>query len=214
MRIGACALVMLALLTRHAAQAASLPPTASTTGLVVADQRLAAEAGVDILRQGGNAIDAAVAVGYAEAVVNPCCGNIGGGGFLTTHLADGRDIFLNFRETAPAAATREMYLDRRRPASPRRQPARLEGGRRPGSVLGLDTALLKYGRCRAQAVMAPAIRLAREGFVLTAADADILGPRCAATSPGPGSGTHLPALGRTPPQAGDRLRQPELALKP
>ncbi|HEY4041359.1 MAG TPA: gamma-glutamyltransferase, partial [Rhodopila sp.] len=72
-----------------------MPPTESKTGLVVSAQRLAAEAGVEILRQGGNAIDAAVAVGYAEAVVNPCCGNIGGGGFLTAHLADGRDIFLN-----------------------------------------------------------------------------------------------------------------------
>ena len=91
--------------------AASLPATESGSGMVVSAQRLAAEAGVAILRQGGNAIDAAVAVGYAEAVVNPCCGNIGGGGFLTAHLADGRAVFLNFRETAPAAATREMYLD-------------------------------------------------------------------------------------------------------
>src|SRR5271165_6768265 len=92
-------------------RAASLPPTASSTGLVVSSRRLAAEAGVDILRQGGNAIDAAVAVGYAEAVVNPCCGNIGGGGFLIAHLSDGRDFVLDFREAAPAAASRDMYLD-------------------------------------------------------------------------------------------------------
>src|ERR1700755_1728399 len=92
-------------------RAASLPPIESTTGLVVSAQHLAADAGVAVMRQGGNAIDAAVAVGYAEAVVNPCCGNIGGGGFMTAHLADGRDIFLNFRETAPAAASRDMYLD-------------------------------------------------------------------------------------------------------
>ena len=98
----ACVLMLIG-----AAHAASLPPVESTSGLVVSAQHLAAEAGVDILRRGGNAIDAAVAVGYAEAVVNPCCGNIGGGGFLTAHLADGRDIFINFRETAPAAASRE-----------------------------------------------------------------------------------------------------------
>src|ERR1700677_1252665 len=101
---------LLGLLIALPAQAATLPPTESTTGLVVSAQHLAAEAGVEILRQGGNAIDAAVAVGYAEAVVNPCCGNIGGGGFLTAHLSDGRDIFINFRENAPAAAGRDMYL--------------------------------------------------------------------------------------------------------
>src|SRR5471030_3032850 len=103
--------VALSCLLPAAARAASLPPTESTSGMVVSAQHLAAEAGVEILRQGGNAIDAAVAVGYAEAVVNPCCGNIGGGGFMVLHLADGRDRFINFRETAPAAATEKMYLD-------------------------------------------------------------------------------------------------------
>src|SRR6202044_4078931 len=97
-------------LSAHAANAAALPPPESTAGLVVSAQRLASEAGVEILRQGGNAVDAAVAVGYAEAVVNPCCGNIGGGGFLTAHLSYGGDIFINFRENAPAAAGRDMYL--------------------------------------------------------------------------------------------------------
>lgn len=212
LRIGACALVMLALLTRHAAQAASLPPTASTTGLVVSDQRLAAEAGVDILRQGGNAIDAAVAVGYAEAVVNPCCGNIGGGGFLTAHLPDGRDIFLNFRETAPAAATREMYLDQAGQPVP---GASLHGWKAvavPGSVLGLDTALLKYGTMPRQAVMAQAIRLARQGFVLTAADAAIMARGAPLLRQDPEAARIFLRSDQTPPQAGDRLRQPELAL--
>ena len=80
-------------------------------GMVVSAQRYASEVGVRILAQGGNAIDAAVAVGYALAVVDPCCGNIGGGGFMTIHLKDGRDTFINFRETAPGAATAAMYLD-------------------------------------------------------------------------------------------------------
>ena len=166
------------------AEAASPPPVESTSGLVVSAQNLAAAAGVDILRQGGNAIDAAVAVGYAEAVVNPCCGNIGGGGFMTAHLADGRDIILNFRETAPAAAKQDMYLDA---AGQPIRGASLFGWKAvavPGSVLGLDTALSKYGTLPRAVVMAPAIRLAREGFVLGAGDADILarGPRFAARS--------------------------------
>src|SRR6201993_5028897 len=80
-------------------------------GMVVTAQRYASEIGVQILAQGGNAIDAAVAVGYALAVVDPCCGNIGGGGFMTVHLKDGRETFINFRETAPGAATAAMYLD-------------------------------------------------------------------------------------------------------
>ena len=83
------------------AVAATRPPVTYPNGMVVTSQHLASEVGAEILRKGGNAVDAAVAVGYALAVVNPCCGNIGGGGFATLHLADGRDIFLNFREKAP-----------------------------------------------------------------------------------------------------------------
>ena len=90
--------------------------------MVVSSQHLASEAGVEILQAGGNAVDAAVAVGYALAVVNPCCGNIGGGGFMTLHLADGRDRFIDFREMAPAAATADMYLDAQGKVRPGRQP--------------------------------------------------------------------------------------------
>src|ERR1700749_3844791 len=129
-----------------------------TNGMVVSAHHLASEAGVAILQQGGNAIDAAVAVGYVEAVVNPCCGNIGGGGFMVAHLADGRDVFLNFRETAPAAATPGMYLDAAGNIVP---GASLHGWRSvavPGTVLGLDTALTQYGTLPRLVVMAPAIR--------------------------------------------------------
>jgi gamma-glutamyltranspeptidase/glutathione hydrolase len=212
LRVQGRALAFLALLLALPAHAASLPPTESATGLVVSAQRLAAEAGVNILRQGGNAIDAAVAVGYAEAVVNPCCGNIGGGGFLTAHLPDGRDIFLNFRETAPAAASRDMYLD------PNGLPipgASLHGWKSagvPGSVLGLDTALTKYGTMPRRAVMAPAIRLARLGFTLTAADADILARGAPLLRQDPAASHIFLRPDRSPLQAGDRLRQPELAL--
>ena len=115
-----------------------------------------------------------MAVAYAEAVVNPCCGNIGGGGFLLLHTADGRSRFINFREKAPAAATRDMYLDA---AGDVVKGASLHGWKAagvPGTVLGLDTALSRYGSLKRAAVMAPAIALARDGFVLTRGDTDIL----------------------------------------
>lgn len=104
-------LIALALLTSFPLYAASGPAVEAKNGMVVTSQHLASQVGVDILKMGGNAIDAAVAVGYAQAVVNPCCGNIGGGGFMTVHLANGKDTFINFRETAPAAASANMYLD-------------------------------------------------------------------------------------------------------
>jgi gamma-glutamyltranspeptidase/glutathione hydrolase len=93
------------------ARAASMAPVAAENGMVVTAQHLATEVGVDVLRRGGNAVDAAVAVGYALAVVYPGSGNLGGGGFMTLQLADGRKTFLDFREKAPLAATANMYLD-------------------------------------------------------------------------------------------------------
>ena len=164
-----------------------------------------------MLRHGGNAIDAAVAVGYAEAVVNPCCGNIGGGGFMTAHLPGGRDIFLNFRETAPAAATRDIYLNA--DGTPI-HGASLHGWKAaavPGSVLGLDTALADYGTMPRAAVMAPAIRLARQGFVLTTADADILARGTPLLRQNPAAARIFLRPDRSPLRAGDRLRQPDLA---
>ena len=165
---------VLGLWASGAAHAASPLAVESERFMVVSSQRLAAEAGVDMLRRGGNAIDAAVAVGYAEAVTNPCCGNIGGGGFLLAHLADGRDIFINFRETAPAAAAADMFLAPDGTVVP---GASLHGWRAagvPGTVLGLDTALIRYGSLPRSVVMAPAIRLARGGFVLTRGDTGIM----------------------------------------
>ncbi|MGB8843034.1 MAG: gamma-glutamyltransferase [Aliidongia sp.] len=156
------------------ALAASHPAIEGQRGMVVASQHLASEIGAEILRQGGNAVDAAVAVGYAEAVVDPCCGNIGGGGFMVLHLADGRDIFVDFRETAPGGASETMYLDA--DGNPVKG-ASLYGYKAagvPGTVLGLDRALAAYGTLPRAKVMAPAIKLARDGFVLTRPDTDIL----------------------------------------
>ena len=179
----------------------------SDRGMVVSSQRLAAEAGAAILRQGGNAIDAAVATGYAEAVTNPCCGNIGGGGFLVAHLPDGRNVFINFRETAPAAASPGMYLD------PNGNPVRADSlygwkaAAVPGSVLGLDTALTRYGTMPRAKVMAAAIRLARDGFVLTEPDAAIL----AAGARVLGRDAEASRIFRPDLHAGDRLVQTDLA---
>ncbi|MHA3368155.1 gamma-glutamyltransferase [Yersinia enterocolitica] len=167
-------LTVLALLVSGTLHAASTPAVEAKNGMVVTSQHLASQVGTDILKMGGNAVDAAVAVGYAQAVVNPCCGNIGGGGFMTIHLADGTDTFINFRETAPAAASADMYLDKEGKVT---KDASLYGylaAGVPGTVLGMDSAQKKYGKLTRQQVMAPAIKLAREGFVLTRADTDIL----------------------------------------
>ena len=179
--------------------------------MVVSAQHLAAEAGAEILRAGGNAIDAAVAVGYAEAVTNPCCGNIGGGGFLIAHLADGRDVFINFRETAPSGASPDMYLDAHGDIVP---GASLHGWRAvgvPGTVLGLDTALIRYGTMPRSKVMAAAIRLAREGFVLTRGDTDIMARAAPRLRQNVAIAQIFLRRDGSPWQPGDRLIQPDLA---
>jgi gamma-glutamyltranspeptidase / glutathione hydrolase len=156
------------------ALAASLPPVEASHGMVVTAQRLASAVGLDILKQGGNAVDAAVAVGYALAVVHPCCGNIGGGGFMLIHLARGADRIIDFRETAPLAATRDMYLDSAGNVIPDATTLGYKAVGVPGTVLGLETALAEYGSMTRSQVMAPAIELAENGFALSSADVDIL----------------------------------------
>jgi gamma-glutamyltranspeptidase / glutathione hydrolase len=204
-------LPFLLLLLAQTVQAATLPAVEAANGMVVSAQRLASEAGVAILQQGGNAIDAAVAVGYAQAVVNPCCGNIGGGGFMVAHLANGRNVFVNFRETAPAAATPDMYLDAGGKVVP---GASLHGWRAvavPGTVLGLDTALTRYGTLPRSVVMAPAIRLAREGFVLTRFDTDIMQRATASFRKQQNVARIFLHADGSPLQPGERLVQPDLA---
>ncbi|WP_158746737.1 gamma-glutamyltransferase [Acidisphaera sp. L21] len=193
------------------ALAASPDATEARNGMVVSAQHSASEAGLAMLRQGGNAVDAAVAVGYALAVVNPCCGNIGGGGFMTLHLADGRDRFLNFRETAPAAATVGMYLD---PAGNPVPEATLYGTRSagvPGTVAGLEAALRRYGTLPRAVVMAPAIQLARDGFVLARGDTDILDSKIARFRRQPNIAKIFLRSDGSPFQPGDRLVQTDLA---
>ena len=123
------------------AHALAPPPAYAEHGMVVTAQHLASAVGLRILKEGGNAVDAAVAVGYALAVVDPCCGNIGGGGFMTLHLADGRNIFINFRERAPLRASRNMYLDAAGHGVPGRSTRVYLAVGVPGTVLVRDTAL-------------------------------------------------------------------------
>jgi gamma-glutamyltranspeptidase / glutathione hydrolase len=180
--------------------------------MVVSAQHLASDVGVEILKQGGNAIDAAVAVGYAEAVTNPCCGNIGGGGFMVIHLGkSGTNVFLNFRETAPAAASADMYLGA--DGNPVRG-ASTDGYRSvavPGTVLGLEAALKRYGTLPRAQVMAPAIRLAREGFILTRGDTDIIDAGARRFRSDPAAAQVFLHPDGSAYQPGERLVQPALA---
>lgn len=204
-------LTMAALLVSGNLYAASNPAVEAKNGMVVTSQHLASQVGVDILKMGGNAIDAAVAVGYAQAVVNPCCGNLGGGGFMTVHLADGTDTFINFRETAPAAASANMYLDA---GGKVKQGPSLYGYLAtgvPGTVLGMETAREKYGKLSREQVLAPAVKLAREGFVLTRADTDILDTTIVRFKQDPESAKIFLRPDGTPLQPGDRLVQRDLA---
>ncbi len=204
-------LTVAALLVSGSLYAASNPAVEAKHGMVVTSQYLASQVGVDILKKGGNAIDAAVAVGYAEAVVNPCCGNIGGGGFMTVHLANGKDTFINFREMAPAAASANMYLDAQGNV---KKGASLYGYLAvgvPGTVMGLDHAQRAYGKLTRAQVMAPAIKLARNGFVLTRADTDILDTKTAKFKDQPDVAKIFLRKDGTPLQPGDRLVQRDLA---
>jgi gamma-glutamyltranspeptidase/glutathione hydrolase len=135
--------------------------------MVVTEQKDATRAGVEILKAGGNAIDAAVAIGYALAVSYPAAGNIGGGGFMLIHLADGRNVFLNFREKAPSHASKKMYLDKNGEVNQNKSINGYLAVAVPGTVLGLDTALKQYGTMTRQQVMAPAIQLAVNGYLVT-----------------------------------------------
>ncbi|MGQ7949162.1 gamma-glutamyltransferase [Providencia huashanensis] len=205
------AALLLSLLFSTQLFAASEPAVEAKKGMVVSSQHLASQIGADILKSGGNAIDAAVAVGYAQAVVNPCCGNIGGGGFMTIHLADGKDLFINFRETAPAAASADMYLDKEGKLI---KDASLYGylaSGVPGTVKGLDYALEKYGTMSRQQVMEPAIKLAREGFVLTRADTDVLDTTTERFKQDPEVARIFLKPNGSPYQPGDLLVQSDLA---
>ncbi len=149
-------------------------PVAAEKAMVVTAQHLATEVGVNILKRGGSAVDAAVAVGYALAVVYPAAGNLGGGGFMTIRFADGRKTFLDFRETAPHAARADMYLDKDGNVVSGLSTIGWLAVGVPGTVSGLEYARKKYGTMTRAALIEPAIELAEDGFVLDQGDVDML----------------------------------------
>ncbi|MDE1893669.1 MAG: gamma-glutamyltransferase [Xanthomonadaceae bacterium] len=185
-------------------------PVLARHAMVASSQHLATLVGVDILKRGGNAVDAAVAVGYALAVVHPCCGNVGGGGFMVLHLKDGKNLFLDFREKAPLKATVTMYQDAKGNVVPGRSTDTYLGVGVPGTVMGMDAALAKYGTLPLHTVIAPAIKLARDGFVLQQGDIDLLDRKVATFAKYPNVAAIFLHHGH-PYVAGDRLRQPQLA---
>lgn len=183
-------------------------PVRARHAMVVTVHHLATDAGVSILRSGGNAVDAAVAVGFALAVVHPVAGNIGGGGFMLIHQHSGKNIFIDYREKAPLAATPNMYLDAKGNIIP---DASIVGYRAigvPGSVAGLVHAQKTYGKLTLAQVMEPAIRLAADGFVLSDEEAGEMHDKIL---------TGFPASKRIFQRdgdfykAGETFRQPELA---
>ena len=161
------AVVMFGAVFGSAGALGSTEPVHAPHGIVVSVQELASRAGVEIMQAGGNAVDAAVATGFALAVVHPAAGNLGGGGFMLVRMADGKTHFIDYREKAPAAAKAGMYLDA--------QGNVIEGASEigyksigvPGSVAGMVYAEQKYGKLTLQQVIAPAIRLARDGYALS-----------------------------------------------
>jgi gamma-glutamyltranspeptidase/glutathione hydrolase len=191
-----------------AAQAAPMRPVRAPHAIVVSVHELASRAGVEMMQAGGNAIDAAVATGFALAVVHPQAGNLGGGGFMLIRMADGATHFVDYREKAPAAATANMYLDAQGNVIENLSLVGYKAIGVPGSVAGLAFAQKKYGKLPLERVIAPAIKLARDGFNLAWEDARDL---------------EDPDLSRYPESrrifqrnghnyaSGEVLRQPELA---
>jgi len=184
--------------------------------MVVSIQHLATDAGVEVLKEGGNAVDAAVATEFALAVVYPAAGNIGGGGFMIIHFAAdsdagpnaGKDTFIDYRERAPQAATVNMYLDAKGNIIPDASVTGYKAIGVPGSVAGMVYAEKKYGKLTLREVMAPAIRLASEGYTLTEEEAEELHESTLSEFP---ASKHIFQRDGNFYGAGDVFKQPELA---
>ena len=201
---------LLLLLAPTLALAADPAPVASRGGMVVSAQHLASQVGADVLNHGGNAFDAAVAVGYALAITYPEAGNLGGGGFMTLRQASGHVSFIDFREKAPLSATATMFLDAQGQVQPGRSTSGWSSVATPGSPAGLEYVRVHYGTMDRAALMTPAIRLARDGFTLTQGDAGIFQVATPPLRHDPAASAIFLRQG-VPLQAGDRLVQTDLA---
>ena len=149
-------------------------PVKAQHGMVASVDAMATQVGVDILRQGGNAVDAAIAVGFALAVTHPQAGNLGGGGFMLLRTASGRTAAIDFREMAPARASRDMFLDKQGNADSKLSLTSHLASGTPGTVAGFALAAKKYGTLPLRTLLAPAIKLARDGIIVNDALADDL----------------------------------------
>ncbi|MES2293946.1 MAG: gamma-glutamyltransferase [Pseudomonadota bacterium] len=186
------------------------PPVQAQNGMAVSAQHYASEVGAQILKEGGNAVDAAVAIGYALAVTYPSAGNIGGGGLATIHLANGKDTFINFREKAPLAASANMYLDAKGNLIPMASLYGYKAVAVPGTVMGFQKMLDEYGTMKRERVMAPAIRLAEQGYILMPGDAAFFQANADYFKKEPNVAAIFLKNGK-PYAAGDRLVQKDLA---
>ena len=196
------------LLFRTPLSAAPIRPVHAPHAMVVSVHELATRAGVEIMQAGGNAVDAAVATGFALAVVYPEAGNLGGGGFMLIRTADGKTRFIDYREKAPAAATANMYLDAQGNVVPDASVVGYKAAGVPGSVAGMVYAEKKYGKLSLDRVLAPAIKLAREGFALAWEDARDFQDRHLAEFP---ESRRIFQRDGNYYKAGDTFRQPQLA---
>lgn len=203
------AFAALSLVSATSLQAASQVPVGAEHGMVVSAHRLASDAGVEVLKDGGNAVDAAIAVAYALAVTFPEAGNIGGGGFMTVRFADGRTTFIDFRETAPAAATATMYQDKVGRVIPLLSTRGHKAVAVPGTVAGLELAREKFGTLPRARLMASAISLARDGFVMDQGDATFLAEGAEDFAKDPASAAIFLDNGK-PWEKGHRLVQADL----
>jgi len=196
---------------------APMPASAAVVGqrgLVVAQERLAAEIGRDVLRKGGNAVDAAVATGFAMAVTYPRAGNLGGGGFMVIHRTGGKAVAIDYRETAPQAATRDMFLGANgKPDDAKSRDSALGIGV-PGTVAGLALALEKYGsgKFTLAEIVQPAIALARDGFAVADDLADTLPQWSPRLMRWPSTQRVFLKPDGSPLREGDRLVQADLAV--
>ena len=183
-------------------------PVRTRHAMVVTVHHDATDAGVEILKQGGNAVDAAVAVGFALAVVHPEAGNIGGGGFMLVRFKNGKSHFMDYREEAPGAATMNMYLDAQGNVIPDASTVGYRSIGVPGSVAGMVRAEKLWGKLTLAQVMQPAIRLARNGFVLSEEEAEEMHDPLLTKFP---ASRHIFQRDGDFYRAGETFRQPELA---
>ncbi len=207
-RIAASLVGLAFLATTLQAQQPGLAPTRAQHAMVTCVQHDACDAGVAILKQGGNAVDAAVAVGFALAVTYPFAGNLGGGGFMLIRDKHGKTHFLDYREKAPAAATRDMYLDAQGNIIPGMSIVGYKASGVPGSVAGLTYAQKHFGKLTLAQDMGPAIKLATDGFVLSAPEATMLQTRNVTRYP---SSAHIYQRDGNFYKDGETFKQPDLA---